>query len=97
MEAVLWTPSVRNVEVVLRHFHWPKLLPGGATNVTAEEVAADDPASSAGPSGGASSSTKAVDDDSAVEPEIILGHPTLRAPEDVSLDGAMGSTRWALT
>jgi hypothetical protein len=28
-----------------------KVLPGSATNVTTEEVAADDPASSAGPSG----------------------------------------------
>jgi hypothetical protein len=32
-----------------------------------------------------------------VEPEVILGHPTLRAPRDVSLDEAMGTARWALT
>jgi hypothetical protein len=73
------------------------VLPGGATNVTIEEVSADDPASLAGPSGGASSSTEAVDDDGVVEPEVILGHPMLRAPEDVSLDEAMGTARWVLT
>jgi hypothetical protein len=39
-----------------------EVLPGGATNVTAEDVAADDPASSASLSGGASSSTEAADD-----------------------------------
>jgi hypothetical protein len=61
------------------------VLPGGATNVTTEEVAADDPASSAGSSGGA------------LEPEVILGHPMLRAPRDVSLDEAMGTARCALT
>jgi hypothetical protein len=60
-------------------------------------VAADDPASSAGPSGGACFSIEAVDDDGAVEPEVILGYPTLRAPGDVSLDEAMGTARWALT
>jgi hypothetical protein len=32
-----------------------------------------------------------------VEPEVILWHPTLRAPRDVSLDEAMGMARWALT
>jgi hypothetical protein len=60
-------------------------------------VAIDDPASSAGPSGGASSSTKAADDGGAMELEVILGHPTLRAPGDVSLDEAMGTARWVLT
>jgi hypothetical protein len=71
--------------------------PCGATNVTVEEVAADDPASSTGPAGGASSSTVAADDGAAVESKVILGHPTLRAPGDVSLDEAMGTAHWALT
>jgi hypothetical protein len=73
------------------------VLPGGATNVTTKEVATGDPTSSAGPSGGASSSTEAADDGGAVEPEVILGHPMLRAPRDVSLDEAMGMDSWALT
>jgi hypothetical protein len=38
-----------------------------------------------------------ADDDSTVEPEVILGHPMLRAPGDVSFDEAMGMARWALT
>jgi hypothetical protein len=77
---------------------WPlRCYEGGATNVTTEEVAADDPASLAGLSGGVSFSTEAADDGDAVEPEVILGHPTLRAPRDVSLDEAMGTARWALT
>jgi hypothetical protein len=38
-----------------------------------------------------------ADDDGAVEPEVILGHPMLRARGDVSLDEAMGTVRWALT
>jgi hypothetical protein len=74
-----------------------EVLPGGVANVTTEEVAADDPASSTGPSGGACFSTKVADDGGAVDPEVILGHPTLRAPRDVSLDEAMGTARWALT
>jgi hypothetical protein len=40
---------------------------------------------------------EAIDDNDIVEPEVILGHPTLRDPRDVSLDEAMGTTRWALT
>jgi hypothetical protein len=36
---------------------------------------------------------EAVDDNGIVEPEVILGHPTLRDPGDVSLDEAMGTTR----
>jgi hypothetical protein len=75
----------------------PEVLPEGDTNVTVEEVATDDPAGLAGPAGGASSSAIAADDGGTVEPEVILGHPTLRAPRDVSLDEAMGTTRWALT
>jgi hypothetical protein len=74
-----------------------KVLPGGATNVTTKEVAIDDPASSVGPSGGMCFSIEAADDDSVVEPEVILGHPTLRALGDVSLNEAMGTAWWALT
>jgi hypothetical protein len=32
-----------------------------------------------------------------VEPEVIMGHPMLMAPRDVSLDKAMGTAHWALT
>jgi hypothetical protein len=32
-----------------------------------------------------------------MELEVILGHPMLRAPGDVSLDEAMGTARWVLT
>jgi hypothetical protein len=74
-----------------------EVLPGGATNVITEEVAANDPASSAGPSGGACFSMKMADDGGAMEPEVILGHPTLRALGDVSLDEAMGTAHWVLT
>jgi hypothetical protein len=73
------------------------VLPRSATNVTTKEVATEDPASSAGPSGGASSSTEATNGGGAMEPEVILGHPTLRAPGDISLDEAMGTAHWALT
>jgi hypothetical protein len=75
----------------------PRCYQGGATNVTTEEVAANDPASSAGPSGGACFSMKMADDGGAMEPEVILGHPTLRALGDVSLDEAMGTAHWVLT
>jgi hypothetical protein len=74
-----------------------EVLPGGATNVTTEDVAADNPGSSAGPSLGACFSMETTNDGGAVEPEVILGHPTLRAPGDVSLDEAMGTARWVLT
>jgi hypothetical protein len=30
------------------------------------------------------------------EPKVILGHPILRAPGDVSLDEAMGMAHWAV-
>jgi hypothetical protein len=69
----------------------PEVSPGGATNVMIEEVASDDPASSAGPAGGASSSTVAADDGAGVLPVVILGHPMLRAPGDVSLNEAKGA------
>jgi hypothetical protein len=68
-----------------------EVLLEGDTNVTVEEVAAGDPAGSTGPAGGASSSTVAVNDGTAVESEVILGHPMLRAPRDVSLDGSTGT------
>jgi hypothetical protein len=32
-----------------------------------------------------------------MQPEVILGHPTLRAPEDVSLNEAMHMARWTHT
>jgi hypothetical protein len=32
-----------------------------------------------------------------MQPEVILGHPMLRAPEDVSLDEAMRMARWTHT
>jgi hypothetical protein len=66
-------------------------------NVTVEEVATSDPASSTSPARSGSSSTVAADDSTTVESKVILGHPTLRAPGDVSLDEAMGTARWALT
>jgi hypothetical protein len=66
-------------------------------NIMVEEVATSDPTSSAGLAGGGSSSTVAADDDAAVESEVILGHPMLRALEDVSLDEAMVMAHWALT
>jgi hypothetical protein len=76
----------------------PEVLPEGCTNVTTEEVAASDLAASTGPSRGAFPSTAAADNDVAVEkPGVILGHPTLRAPGDVSLDEAMGTAHWTLT
>jgi hypothetical protein len=44
-----------------------------------------------------SSSTEAADDGDGVEPKVILEHPMLMAPGDVSLDEAMGTAHWALT
>jgi hypothetical protein len=66
-------------------------------NVTMEEVAAGDPVGPTGLAGGTSSSTVVANDGATVESEAILGHPTLRAPGDVSLDEAMGMAHWALT
>jgi hypothetical protein len=73
------------------------VLPEGDTNVTVEEVVAGDPTGSTGLAGGASSSTIAVDNGATVESEVILEHPTLRAPGDVYHDEAMGTAHWALT
>jgi hypothetical protein len=75
----------------------PEVLPEGDMNIMVEEVAAGDPVGSIVPTGGASSSTVAANDGAAVESEVILGHPMLRAPRDVSLDEAMGMAHWALT
>jgi hypothetical protein len=65
-----------------------EVLPGSA---------ADNLARLTGQLGGTSSSTEAADDSGDVEPEVILGHPTLRAPREVSLNEAMGTACWALT
>jgi hypothetical protein len=76
----------------------PEVLPEDDTNVTVDEMAAGGPAASTGLAGGVFSSTLAVDDATALEEsEVILGHPTLRAPVDVSLDQAMGMSHRALT
>jgi hypothetical protein len=76
----------------------PEVLPEGDTNVTAKEVSTGNPATLTGPAEGAFPSTVAADDDVAVEePEVILGHPTLRASGDVSLDDTLGTARWVLT
>jgi hypothetical protein len=75
-----------------------EVLPEGDTNVMSEEVAASNSAASTGLAGGVFPSTAAADDDVAMEElGVILGHPTLRAPEYVSLNEAMGTARWALT
>jgi hypothetical protein len=75
-----------------------EVLPEGDTNATVKEVATGDLAASTGPTGCTFPSTATHDDDIAVEePGVILGHPTLRAPREISLDEAMGTTRWALT
>jgi hypothetical protein len=76
----------------------PEVLPEGDTNVTAKEVATGNPAALTGPAEGAFPSTAAADDDVVVEePGVILGHPTLRAPGDVSLDDTLGMAHWVLT
>jgi hypothetical protein len=45
---------------------------------------------------GAATALVGADDDAAEELEVILGHPILRAPGDVSLSKAMGTTHWVL-
>jgi hypothetical protein len=75
-----------------------EVLLEGDTNITTEEVATSDPAGMTGPASGAFPSIAVADDDVAIEePGVMLGHPTLRAPEDGCLDEAMGTTCWALT
>jgi hypothetical protein len=74
-----------------------EVLPEGDTNVTTGATAAGDPAASTGPTGGASPSTTVADNNATVEESGgILGHP-IRAPKDVSLDEAVGTTCWVLT
>jgi hypothetical protein len=72
----------------------PEVLPEGDTSVTMEEAAVGDPTASTGPAGGASPPLQRLTTTSSWR---ILGHPTLRALGDVSLDEAMGTTRCALT
>jgi hypothetical protein len=69
------------------------------------EAAASDPAASTSPANGAPSSSprmaaataSAGDDDNAIEePEVIIGHPSLRAPGAISLSEAMGTTHFVL-
>jgi hypothetical protein len=75
----------------------PEVLPEGDANVMAGATAAYDPTALTGPVGGASPSTAVADDDVTVEESGgIMGHP-IRAPGDVSLDEATGTTRWVLT
>jgi hypothetical protein len=76
----------------------PEVLPESDTNVMVGEMVASDPAASTGPARGVSPSTTVADDDVVVEESgVILGHPMLRAPGDVSLDEATGTAHWALT
>jgi hypothetical protein len=53
-------------------------------------------ASSSQPQVGESSTMAVAGDDIVGEPEVVHGHPLLRAPWDISLDEAMGTTHWAL-
>jgi hypothetical protein len=58
----------------------PKVLPRGATNVTAKEVATDDPASSAGPSGVRLPPPKRLTMMSPCSPRSSWGTPRLGPP-----------------
>jgi hypothetical protein len=79
-------------------FLTPEVLPEGDTNITTEEVATGDPTASIGSAGGVFPSIIAADDDVTVEEHgVILRHPMLRAPRNVSLDEAMGMAHWAHT
>jgi hypothetical protein len=80
-------------------------MTGVAVSSTMGGVAIGGPTGSIGPTVGEPSSPPQMvaatapggaDDDAIEEPEVILGHPVLRAPEDVSLSKAMGMTHWAL-
>jgi hypothetical protein len=53
-------------------------------------------ASSPQPQMGAAFTSAVAGDDIAEEPEVIHGHPLLRAPRGISLDEAMGTAQWAL-
>jgi hypothetical protein len=65
---------------------------GGFANLTGPMVGAP----SSPPHMGPTTAPTGDDDDVAEEPEVILGHLILRAPGDVSLSKAMGTTHWAL-
>jgi hypothetical protein len=78
---------------------------GAAASSIASEVAAGGPISSSGLAAGAPSSppqmaaataSVGVDDNAVEEPEVIMGHPGLRAPRDVFLCEAMGTSHFAL-
>jgi hypothetical protein len=45
---------------------------------------------------GVATTSVVAGDDIVEEPEVIQGHPLLRAPGDVSLDKAMGTAHWTL-
>jgi hypothetical protein len=44
----------------------------------------------------AATTSTGADDNAIKEPEVIMGHPGLRAPGTVSLSKAMGTTHFAL-
>jgi hypothetical protein len=44
----------------------------------------------------AATTSTGVDDNSVEEPEVIMGHPSLRVPGTVSLSEVMGTTHFAL-
>jgi hypothetical protein len=67
---------------------------GATTSSMAGEVAAGGPAASTGLR--ATTTSPIVNDNIVEEPKVILGHPVLRAPGDVSLDKAMGMAHWVL-
>jgi hypothetical protein len=84
---------------------FPKTVPAMGTTTTAGEATADDPAASTGLATSAPSSPPQMasaialvgtDDNANEEPEVIMGHLSLRAPGDVSLFEVMGATHFAL-
>jgi hypothetical protein len=82
----------------------PKVVPDAvkdaAASSLAHETTASGPASSCSLAVGTTSSgphAAAATDTAVEEPAMVLGHPILRAPSDVSLDEAMGTARWVLS
>jgi hypothetical protein len=76
-----------------------------ALSLAMGEVAVGSSAGLMGPFAGAPSSLPQMgivtalvgaDDATIEEPEVVLGHPTLRASGDVSLSEAMGTAHWVL-
>jgi hypothetical protein len=68
-------------------------------------AATSDPIASIGPTVSTSPSTPhmavattstGADDNTIEEPKVIMGYPSLRAPETVSLSEAMGTTHFAM-